>query len=338
MKKIHPNPENGSLSDIEEGMRSSPDRRTNERLFALKFLLQGYDKKEVSKMFSRSIRSIQNWIRLWNEGGPEALKTGKYSGRKPKVPPLVQKKLCELLRHPDEIDQTYWTVRKLHGFINEQFSIKLGYSTLTRYFRQHGFRLKVPRPWPFEQDEEQREIFRELVSNWLLEPDIDVWFCDETGFIGDPRPRRRWAHKQDKIRVPYMGTHIRQNVVGAVHPETGNFVSLVLPYVNTAAFQLFLDELAANTKGRNVYLILDNASWHKAKALKWGHIKPKYLPPYSPDLNVIETLWLYLKEHYFKNWIAKDYVDLQKRIVWAIQQILKEPEIVKSVTSCENTF
>jgi|TARA_B100002003_G_scaffold236263_1_gene252026 transposase len=338
MRIIEPNPENGSLADIEEGIRCSPDQRTYIRLFVLKLLLQGYDKKELSKMFSKNIRSIQNWVRLWNEGGPEALKTGKYSGRKPKIPPSAQAKLCELLRHPDEVNQTYWTARKLHGFLIEQFDIQLGYSTLTSYFRQHGFRLKVPRCWPNKQDEEKREAFRELVSQWLSDPNIDVWFCDETGFVGDPRPRRRWAHKKDKIRVPYMGTHIRQSVVGAVHPEDGKFVSLVLPYVNASAFQLFIDELADNTMGRNVYLILDNASWHKAKTLKWHHIKPRYLPPYSPDLNVIEILWLYLKEHYFNNWIAKNYMELQDRIVWAIQQILKTPEIVKSVTSCENTF
>tara|TARA_B100000315_G_C14497139_1_gene550571 strand:- start:147 stop:1163 length:1017 start_codon:yes stop_codon:yes gene_type:complete len=336
MKKIHPNPENGSLADIEEGIRCSPDQQTYVRLVALKMLIQGYDKKEVSSIFSKSLRSIQNWVKLWNEGGAEALKTGKYSGRKPRIHPIVQAKLCELLRYPDEINQTYWTARKLYGLLNEQLNIQIGYSTLTRYFRQHGFRLKVPRHWPHRQDEERREAFRELLSRWLSDPNIDVWFGDETGFVGDPRPRRRWAHKSDKIRVPYMGTHIRQNVVGAVHPKDGRFISLVLPYVNSAAFQLFLDELADNTIGRKVYLILDNASWHKAKSLNWHHIHPRYLPPYSPDLNVIETLWLYIKEHYFSNWVARDYIELQNRIVWAIQQILKTPEIVKSVTACEN--
>jgi transposase len=240
-----------------------------------------------------------------------------------------------MLQHPDELDQTYWTARKVHGFLHKKFDIQLGYSTLTRYFRRHGFHLKVPRHWPFKQDEEKSEAFRELLSRWLSDPNIDVWFCDETGFVGDPRPRRRWAHKSDRIRVPFMGTHIRQNVVGAVHPKDGKFVSLVLPYVNATAFQFYIHELTDNTEGRNVYLILDNAIWHKAKALKWHHIQPKYLPPYSPDLNVIETLWLYIKEHYFSNWIAKDYMELQDRIFWAIQKILKTPEIVKSVTACE---
>ena len=338
MQTINPNPENGSLADIDVGMRCSPDRRTNMRLHALKLLLQGYDKAEVVKIFSVTIRSVQNWIALWNEGGPDALKTGRYSGRPPKIPVHLQDKLCNLLRYPDQTDQAHWTLRKLHGYLKTELQLELGYSTLTRFFRQQGFRLKVPRPWPYEQDEEQREAFRKAMVAWLANPDIEVWFCDETGITGDPRTRRRWAHKKDKIRVPYLGTHIRQNIVGAVHPGSGQFVSLVMPYMNSTVFQLFLDELASETRGREVYLILDNASWHKVKSLNWYHLQPRYLPAYSPDLNVIEELWLYIKEHYFNNWIAKDYFQLQDRMVWAIQQLLKKPEIVKSVTSCENTF
>lgn len=338
MESISPNPENGTLSDIDIGMRCSPDRRTHVRLHALKLLLQGYSKNEVVRIHSVTMRSVQNWIRLWNTGGPDALKTGRYTGRPSKIPAHLRDKLCDLLRHKNEEDQTHWTIRKLHGYLREEIKLELGYSTLARFFRQQGFRLKVPRPWPYEQDEELREVFRQSVSGWLNDPGIEVWFCDESGITGDPRTRRRWAHKKDKIRVPYLGTHIRQNIVGAVHPDSGRFVSLVLPYVNTDAFQMFIDELARETDGANVYLVIDNASWHKAKKLNWHHIQPKFLPPYSPDLNVIEILWLYIKEHYFNNWIAKDYFQLQDRIVWAIQQLLMNKEIVKSVTSCENTF
>jgi transposase len=69
MQKINPNPENGSLADIEEGIRCSPDQQTYVRLITLKMLIQGCDNKQVSSIFSKSVRSVQNWIKLWNEGG-----------------------------------------------------------------------------------------------------------------------------------------------------------------------------------------------------------------------------------------------------------------------------
>ena len=64
MQKIYPNPENGSLAEIEEGIRCSPDHQTYTRLIALKMLLQSYDKKQVISIFSKSVRSVQNRLRL----------------------------------------------------------------------------------------------------------------------------------------------------------------------------------------------------------------------------------------------------------------------------------
>lgn len=338
MQPIYPNPENGSLTEIEEGMRCSPDRQTFVRLHGLKLLLNGYSKEEVAKIESVTLRTIQNWINLWNEGGPDALKTGKRKGCPRKIPDELREPLCDLLRYPEKNGQTHWTLRRLYGYLKENVRIELGYSTLTRFFRQEGFRLKVPRPWPYEQDEERREAFRQRMSGLLADPTFEIWFCDETGFTGDPRPRRRWAHKKDRIRTPYLGTHIRENIIGAVHPASGRLVSLVLPGVDSVAFQMFLDELAKSTDGKKVLLVLDNASWHKTKSLQWHHLQPEYLPPYSPDLNPIERLWLYLKEHYFNNWIARNHQELQDRVVWAIQNLMTKFDIIKSVTSCENTF
>ncbi len=44
--------------------------------------------------------------------------------------------------------------------------------------------------------------------------------------------------------VPYQGDHIRQNVVGAVSPQTGELFSLIMDGVDTDVFQFFLDRLA----------------------------------------------------------------------------------------------
>ena len=56
---------------------------------------------------------------------------------------------------------------------------------------------------------------------------------------------------------------------------------------------------------KQIVLVLDNASWHKSASINWHHIKPKYLPPYSPDFNPIEIVWLCLKRDFFTSWFAK---------------------------------
>ena len=59
-------------------------------------------------------------------------------------------------------------------------------------------------------------------------------------------------------------------------------------------------------------LIMDNSSWHKN--IDWGKFEPLYLPPYSPDLNPIERLWLLVKAQWFTDFIAKTRAELMQRL------------------------
>jgi hypothetical protein len=52
-----------------------------------------------------------------------------------------------------------------------------------------------------------------------------VWGRNRHG--GRPAPRRRWAHKSDRIKIPYHGKHIRQSVLGAVCPATGQYSTII---------------------------------------------------------------------------------------------------------------
>ena len=99
------------------------------------------------------------------------------------------------------------------------------------------------------------------------------------------------------------------NVTGAICPRTGQAYLLEFSHSDTQTFQAFLNEVNKDIylKRPRQILILDNASWHKSKSLDWGRFEPFYLPPYSPDLNPIERLWLLMKVHWFFDFVAKDY-------------------------------
>lgn len=98
----------------------------------------------------------------------------------------------------------------------------------------------------------------------------------------------------------------------AVNPTTGDSSAMLAPTVNTDYMNenlRFISEQAG--QNRHVVLVLDQAGWHVAKALKVpDNITLLHLPPYSPELNPIERLWAYLKSHYLSNRVFKDYDDL----------------------------
>jgi transposase len=84
---------------------------------------------------------------------------------------------------------------------------------------------------------------------------------------------------------------------GAVAPTTGAHFFLELPYLNSRAFQLWLDGFAAAFPESVNILVLDNGAGHKAKAVRWpSNVVPVLLPPYSPALKPIERLWRDLKD------------------------------------------
>jgi hypothetical protein len=130
------------------------------------------------------------------------------------------------------------------------------------------------------------------------DPKVELWFSDEGGVQGDPRPRRRWVQPGKRLTVTYLGDHFRQNVIGTVAPQSGQLFSLIPDGVDTDVFQFFLYDMAKafpQKEGLRRVLLLDKASWHKAARLSWHHFEPKFLPGYSSDLNPIEGRWLRLK-------------------------------------------
>ena len=316
-------------------MDAAPNKRSYIRLNAIRSLLMGLGRATVCRQFCRSDRMVRLWIEQFNRGGIDALITKPRAGRPRKVKlERVRDLLLPVLENPAEAGQVHWTGVKLHGYLKDQFQIELGYSTTVRWLHELDFHLRVPRPWPERQNEQARKQFLEELRGWCADPKVQLWFGDECGVEGDPRPRRRWVQPGQRRTVPYLGDHIRQSVIGAVAPQSGQLFSLVMEGVDTEVFQFFLDEMAQavpKKEGLRQLLILDNASWHKAGRLNWHHFEVKYLPAYSPDFNPIERLWLRLKADWFWDFIARTAGELTDRLCHALKSFIDQPSKTASI-------
>ena len=297
----------------------------------------GFGRKEVCRLYDRSDRMVRLWIELFNRGGIDALKTRGRNGRPRKVKlERVRDLLVPVLENPAQAGQIHWTGVKVHGYLQSQLSLELGYSTAVRWLHELNFHLRVPQPWPERQNQEARKQFQEELKVLVADPAVELWYSDETGVEGDPRPRRRWAQPGKPRTVPYLGDHIRQNVIGAVAPQSGQFFSLIFDGVDTDVFQFFLDEMAKavpKKEGIRQIFILDNASWHKSPHIHWHHFEPKFLPGYSPDFNPIERLWLRLKADWFWDFIARNSEELTLHLSLALKSFIDAPSKISSICS-----
>ena len=340
-----PNGENATISEVEVAMEAAPNKRSYIRFGAIRLLLKGMSRADVCMIYNRTDRMVRLWIEMFNRGGIDALATKRADGRPRKIKmERLRDLLVPVLEDPAQAGQRHWTGVKLHGWLLQQLQIDLGYRTVLRYLHELDYNLRVPRPWPDRQDEEKRAEFLLALKALCGTPSddgktVELWYGDESGVEGDPRPRRRWAKRGSRPKVPYHGDHIRANVIGVVCPANGQCFTMIYDGVDTDVFQHFLDELAVSVvddPAKRRILILDNASWHKSKRLNWHHFEPMFLPAYSPDLNPIERLWLRMKCDWFSDYIAKSRDELIEHLCCALTAFMGDPGTVAS--QCANRF
>ena len=124
---------------------------------------------------------------------------------------------------------------------------------------------------------------------------------------------------------------------GAVCPASGHAVGYLMPTVDTFCMNLHLLEISRSlAEDVHIALVLDGAGWHMSKGLRVPeNITLVPLPPYSPELNVMETGWLYLKSHYLANRIYTDHDALMNAGCDAWNRFTQDRERVQSVCHAE---
>ena len=102
--------------------------------------------------------------------------------------------------------------------------------------------------------------------------------------------------------MPAAGEDSTFVVFGALDYASGQVLWQLSPTKDGTAFAAFLDHLAAQFPEASLVLVLDNASYHKGRLAKnwWlthhDRIRPLWLPTYTPELNLMERVWAYVKD------------------------------------------
>src|SRR4051794_2859558 len=113
---------------------------------------------------------------------------------------------------------------------------------------------------------------------------VELWFMDEARVGQKGGVTHVWYQKGVRPRGVRQQGFSSAYLFGAVCPERGEGVALVLPEVSTAAMGVFLAELArAVPAGTHAALVLDGAGWHVSDDLTVpANLTLIHPPPYSP--------------------------------------------------------
>ena len=126
-------------------------------------------------------------------------------------------------------------------------------------------------------------------------------FADEASFRQDPSLYQTWARRGQQPLIPTTGQRNTQKIFGAVDLYRPKFYYGHGDVFAGCSYTAFLDGLAQRYRRQEVFLIHDNASYHRAPEVrKWlasyGHrFHLCSLPKYSPEFNAVEPLWHYVR-------------------------------------------
>jgi transposase len=162
---------------------------------------------------------------------------------------------------------------------------------------------------------------------------LRLYFQDEARFGRINTVQKCWCIKGIIPKVTQQLIREYTYAFSSVCPETGELFSLIMPYADSQAMDIFLQTLSKQQQNERIILCMDKAGWHTTKHLNIpNNIILWFLPPYSPELNPVELIWRELRAKYFNNKTFTSLKLVDDHLEFALIDFAKDKNAVKRLT------
>ena len=208
-----------------------------------------------------------------------------------------------------------------------------------------NFSYKKTRLIPGKIPDEQTQVaFIEKINDLIydcINSNNEFYFFDPAHQIHNNINGKAWQEKGAKgtVQVKSNTGRRRVNIIGALNALKLEVTSIITEEnCNKELVCSFLKELKdANKTAKKIYLVLDNARYNRAYDVQ--NLAPEldieliYLPPYSPNLNIIERLWKFFKKEVMKHKYYQEFPDFFEAICLFFKNIKTYEEDLKTLLS-----
>jgi transposase len=163
MKQLVINGASTIVLGLQDEIRRSEESRYDHRLHGVLLIAQGMSCPEVSRLLGDSPRTVEYWVRRFENKGLAGLVEGERSGRPRRLNDKQLEEINSVLRqHPESvgIPRGLWDGKGLAAFVKKRYGIKLGVRQCQYMFKSFGFRLRKPRPLIARADPELQEAYK----------------------------------------------------------------------------------------------------------------------------------------------------------------------------------
>ena len=306
---------------LENTMTHDASPRARARAHSLLLSAQGMTINAITKIYPVDRDTVSTWIRKWEHDGPASLHDQPRSGRPPKLTPEEQTLAIAYIKEEPR------SLRQVVERLTNKTAKRLSISSLKRLAKRARLRWKRVRkslkslrdPAAFARCQRELEAFQQQEDKGK----IALYYFDEAGFALDPSIPYAWQEPGTVIELPAM-KYGRINVLGFMNRKNDLHTYMFDQSIHTGVVIACFDAFCKTIKQKTVVMI-DNASIHRSEEFedripywkKQGLII-KYLPTYSPELNLIEILWRRIKY----DWLPFSASQCLNAMIEALEDIL----------------
>jgi transposase len=309
---------------LERIQKQSRHHWTRQRAHCILLSIRGYTVTQLQDIFQVDRTTIYNWFNGWESRRFVGLYERAGRGTKPKLTPDEQAQVKAWgKRCPRQLN----TIRAL---VKQHFGKTVSKKTLSRVLRALKMSWRRVRrrvkgsPDPHEYAEKKEAL--EQLRKQHKAGELDLRYVDQSGFCLFPYLPYAWQEYGQTIEVPSSHSHKRLNVVGFLNSDNDFQAYTFECSIDSEIMIACIDEFCKLVRKRTV-LVLDQAPIHTSKAFTeripdWrAHgVEIFQLPPYSPELNLIEMLWRFIKYY----WLEFEAYISWKHLVKHVEDILRQ--------------
>jgi len=288
---------------LKQAHRACRDKRAADRIKAVYSLGMGFSVEDVVSILMLDEETLRNYVKRYQAGGINALITDHYLGSFSKLSAIQLQELTVHLEY-----NTYLTVDAVVAHVEETYDVLYSVSGMTDLLHRLKFTYKKSKLVPAKADKEKQEQFLKQLEELRANKGKDepVLYMDGVHPQHNTMLAYGWIKKgQDNIIKSNTGRQ-RININGALDAETHAVITREDERINAQSTIALLEQVeAAYPSAAIIYVICDNARYYRSKLvgqfLETSKIQLVFLPSYSPNLNLIERLWKFMKKQVLYN-------------------------------------
>jgi transposase len=299
-----------------------PHPRVQLKMEAVYLKSQRLPHHEICRLARISENTLRTYLRQFQEGGVARLKRLDWAGAASDLDEHRQT-LEDYFREnpPRSTGEAAAAIERITG-------IRRGLTQVRSFLKGMGLKFRKLGMIPAKADaDEQARFLDEKLGPRLRQARRFrrvVCFADAAHFVHGPFLGYLWCFVRMLVRGP--SGRKRFNVLGAIDAITHELTTVVNDTVIDAmAVCELLQKLAGRYAGLPLTLVLDNARYQKCEAVRLLaaelRIELLYLPTYSPNLNLIERLWRFVKKEVLSCRYYEDFTRFKAAIVGCLEGV-----------------